>query len=1030
MISRREISYIKKAVNSMQITPPEIKPIIANYLIKRARVFDLNHDIILKDIESIKFHLREVSLCESKEYGYEKDDTLAIYKFNEKSIRFFVDKIEDVTPQYLHQIFAHELNHVLNKWAEQVDGIIVADEDMWDSEDPRTGELYSNFQELIVERTSSMTLFPNLERDNPFISNHYIGYFYSGPCLEMAMAAFGISEYEFLKNGIKSKEDLKRYLAKITPFSLNEIDNTFNYFEHFYNLFHNVQFNSKNPRMDSNNIRRENIASGLIGMMNVAEGHIQSEIEKRDLLSDPDIIDMLAYRQNQLRASFETTFNNSLWMYGKVPDSNIRVYNMTINSLTDTSKRIHYLQQFIQNRSLIESIAGNNFENVIEAIKYGNLKLAYSILAKCDKRLDVKKIEEIEDPLEAEKAILIDFESYGIKPIGEDYGLTFNSKVINAFLKKNQPPKMPLAQRIADMISEVNLFSMVNKKRATLGYKRNFFDLPIIKALKNRKPKFMEFPVKDPYENYSAFSYSRYIQLDNMTPEQKNRYIAYELSDMKFQTPELDNAFYSIISERMSNYNMSVIQIEGEIDQLFTHFSSIEFTKEPPKYIIDKDKMVYYQDGRLLINEIRAKEANDPQLLYQELSAVINYVMDLSHNDYLLDDDGYIIHMGYFEYMNDLFGKYEYSKYNKDYRLRLTPAEEKLSSIPQILVQVMGNRSKDHLFDYISVARKGGRYLNNFMYDSNCMTTIFDTERFIEGVDILYSTLNSKYLLENQKSEELVKGCDLLFEATEKYNRFSIANFVNGRDQSLDNFFIMQGYLAQNAVSVSTDLSPDSEFAKYAEDIYDRIITANQGVLYLDKIFESGKMDEEISDAIFALKTGGSTDPTIQQIQIDASEQFGIYDPNIAWKICIVALTGDYSEKSIRGLRLMSAKAIETKAKELLFENGITLPDSKELQDRIAKAYNRSIEYVSEATQDNSGQPIQPNTATFQNRQDANKGINPVMVGLFRSVKEHYCQNLYNIDGKGEPQHFSNQKPKNEEPHIEDGPKEDQTRDE
>ena len=989
MISRREILHIKMMVDNMPIKPPEIKPIIANYLIKRARVFDLDLNIIEKDILSIGFHLREVTFNESKEYGRENSRSAATYFPKEMAIRMYVDHMHDMTPQELHQTLAHELNHILNRWVEQVEGKYYSEGNKWNTHNSKKNEDYYSFEELIVERASSLTIFSDVERNNLFLSNNYRGYFESGPCLEMAIAAFGIGEYEFLKNGIKSKEVLKKYIADNTPFSIDEIDNTFNSFEHFYNWFHNAQYGSYNPAQESNNLRREDIASGMIGMMNVSEGHIQDEIEKRDILADPYAIEMLAIRQNQLRVAFETCFNNSLWNYGVIPDSNIRVFEMTISSLKETSKRIHYLQQIMHNRKKIEQITGDEFKNVIEAFKKGDLQLAYSILATCDKRLDYKRIEEISNSKEKEKAIIKDLSIYGIRPIREDYILSFDPKVADIYFNKNKPPKMPLSQRIADIMSEVKLFSLFNKKRAELGYKNNLSDLPILKVLKNRTQKFPEFPITDSYHNQLAFNFSRYIKLDNMTPEQKNKYVVERMNEIEFQTPELRKAFFTVISERVANYNTPVIQLEGEIALLLSRFDAIRFTTDPPKNTIDKDKMIYLDGDTLLINQNRVAEANDPEALYQELSGMINCLMDTSHNDYLLDGKRSIVHNGYYEYMNGLFGKYEYVKYHQNSMARITPVEDKLFYIPEILSRILDGKSKYHLFDFINIARKGEKHLNNNTYDPYYSVNLLKSETFIEGVDLLYKTLHSDQLSEEEQSNRLIDGCNLLFDATEMYTNYTIANYINGKTKSLDNFFDIQGILANNVKLLAEDCKSDSPFAQYAKRIYDKIIDKNQGVLYIDRLLEKDNTKDNVDKAIFSILTGGFSNGTFYRpFNLNVSKDTIINDDRITWEVCIVALTEDYSVSFINKLKQMPIEELQSTAETLLSENGITLPNGQELSDRIKKIYKK-----------------EPEKDNPPDNRDDNNGFESIPQSLFKSVICNISEETFNIDGKGEAHH-------------------------
>ena len=249
-MNRREaIKYIKTNIAKADITPPEIKPIIATYLIQRAIGFKLDDKIIESDVKSVTTYLKEVKFINSSEDPNAGETTLAYAsgisnEIREAQIVFYVDRVKDESPKELYRNFAHEMDHILHYLAEKIDENDKPNSNNFHSYDIKEGEWDRSFHENIVERIASM-LVEDTTKYNPFYSTNFSGYGYSGWCLEMFLAGFGLGEYECLKNSLKSKNVLKRYISDNKPFDYNEVDDTSNAFEHCYNYLHKAMYREK-----------------------------------------------------------------------------------------------------------------------------------------------------------------------------------------------------------------------------------------------------------------------------------------------------------------------------------------------------------------------------------------------------------------------------------------------------------------------------------------------------------------------------------------------------------------------------------------------------------------------------------------------------------------------------------------------------------------------------------------------------------------------------------------------------------------
>lgn len=249
MNRRQAIKYIKTNIAKADITPPEMKPIIATYLIQRAIGFKLDDKIIESDVKSVTTYLKEIKFVDSSEEPDESKTTVAYAsgindEIREAQIVFFADRIKDYSPKELYRTFAHEMDHILHYLAEKIDENDKPNSNNFHSFDRKELEWDRSFHENIVERIASM-LVEDTTKNSPFFSTNFNGYGNSGWCLEMFLAGFGLGEYECLKNSLKSKNILKRYISDNKPFDYDEVNDTFNTFEHWYNYLHNAIYKAE-----------------------------------------------------------------------------------------------------------------------------------------------------------------------------------------------------------------------------------------------------------------------------------------------------------------------------------------------------------------------------------------------------------------------------------------------------------------------------------------------------------------------------------------------------------------------------------------------------------------------------------------------------------------------------------------------------------------------------------------------------------------------------------------------------------------
>ena len=263
MNRRQAINYIKTNIAKADITPPEMKPIIATYLIQRAIGFRLDDKIIESDVKSVTTYLKEIKFVDSSDPDNDKDSLAYTKGINdenrESKIVFCIDNKKDYSPKELYRIFAHEMDHILHFLAEKIDENDRPNSNNFHSYNKKESEWNMSFHENIVERIASM-LVEDTFKYNLFFSNNFDSYGDSALCLEMFMAGFGLGEYECLKNSLKSKNILKRYISENKPFSFAEVSDKFDVFEHWYNYLHRAIYkrdfdDEYTEKMQSSDIR-------------------------------------------------------------------------------------------------------------------------------------------------------------------------------------------------------------------------------------------------------------------------------------------------------------------------------------------------------------------------------------------------------------------------------------------------------------------------------------------------------------------------------------------------------------------------------------------------------------------------------------------------------------------------------------------------------------------------------------------------------------------------------------------------------
>lgn len=189
-------ALIEKSVAEMEFAD-EFKIFVSEVLKRRAIQFDFTKEQVELDLRRLSVSLKSITV------EFEKIYFAGSYCISNKSLNMnsFCNYI--CTNESLYATFTHELYHAL---AVEDGKDTMADFNMY------SGEENGSLLEVIVEKASYQNVFP-VKTKNPYYNLNSDGYISMAFATEMLSATFGISEFEFIKNGIQGKERLIKYLA-------------------------------------------------------------------------------------------------------------------------------------------------------------------------------------------------------------------------------------------------------------------------------------------------------------------------------------------------------------------------------------------------------------------------------------------------------------------------------------------------------------------------------------------------------------------------------------------------------------------------------------------------------------------------------------------------------------------------------------------------------------------------------------------------------------------------------------------------
>lgn len=262
----------------------------------------------------------------------------------ELDLKTLLKKIESGDYEFIYELIAHELDHVVSRNAAVGDRLALTEVQQKNGEWLRTvansinQKMYNGFLlELIVSRMSARTIYNTDEKENnPNTGERKVSaYTATKEILNMMECAYGITEKELLSSSVHSRIQIAKLCAdkvgKDSRTVLKEIDK----FEYYYSTLHKITYENLGQEMSMEE-EYSSIQQSLVSIYNLCEEIISDRIARKpvdDLQSAYQFCENTKYDHNMLDKAFSRIwrrYNNHLkFKYGsKCP--NLDIYNRCV----------------------------------------------------------------------------------------------------------------------------------------------------------------------------------------------------------------------------------------------------------------------------------------------------------------------------------------------------------------------------------------------------------------------------------------------------------------------------------------------------------------------------------------------------------------------------------------------------------------------------------------------------------------------------------------------------------------------------
>lgn len=258
--------FFETGVKKLEVDE-EYKPIIVDILLRRATEFELSNEEIKQDVESLIYNLRSIKV---RKFSEKYKNTAGLYDPIKKRITISRDCVLNQDKEVLYEILTHEIFHALtfDKYGN----------DRLESINRYTNNPNNSLLEAIVEKAANRCVYPKKKAYRPYFNPNIVAYKDITFITDALEAVYGVTEKEFLKNGIMGRNRLAEFLSQKIGESQNETLAFLDEVEVNYSLLHNTLYPHDN-RTIAKKDEANNIMMALTGIYRSCEKKMCTRLE-------------------------------------------------------------------------------------------------------------------------------------------------------------------------------------------------------------------------------------------------------------------------------------------------------------------------------------------------------------------------------------------------------------------------------------------------------------------------------------------------------------------------------------------------------------------------------------------------------------------------------------------------------------------------------------------------------------------------------------------------------------------------------
>lgn len=291
--------YFEKWVGKLKVSK-EFKPIIVDILLRRSKEFELSGEDIKQDMTSLLYNLKAIKVVNFPE---KYSNIAGMYIPDRETILISKKCVLERDKEELYEILTHELFHAVT--------FDEHGEDRLESLNRYTKEYNVSLLEAIVEKAAHRCVYPANSSHKPYLNQNKVGYTDITFITDAIGAVYGVTEKEFLKNGIMGRDRLAKFLSEKAGESEDETLEFLDEIEVNYAMLHNTLYLNDGRRL-ARKEKEHNVMIAMTGILRSCEKKMCERIENipvNGLRQSKNFMKEMEFNHNKLLYSIEYAIN-------------------------------------------------------------------------------------------------------------------------------------------------------------------------------------------------------------------------------------------------------------------------------------------------------------------------------------------------------------------------------------------------------------------------------------------------------------------------------------------------------------------------------------------------------------------------------------------------------------------------------------------------------------------------------------------------------------------------------------------------